>query len=158
MLWWKLQRLKSGDVQTRRRVVRELSGSCDPRAMPALMASLVDESFLVRKEAAQSLGEVGDERALKPLINLIEDSLHYSMAKTAAFALETLLVRVAVNAVSKDVQAAAALNDISGGYPECLKRSASASGARIATTWTMDCSRVRRLANQELTRRGLPAE
>lgn len=155
MQWWKLQRLKSGDVQTRRRAVRGLSGSRAPLAMPALMAPLVDESFLVRKEVAQSLGEIGDERALKPPINLIEDSFHYSMAKTAAVALETLLVRVRINAVSKDVQAAAAQNDVSGGYYECRKSAAGASGARNAATWTIDCSRVRQLANQELTRRGL---
>jgi hypothetical protein len=126
--------------------------------MAALMAALVDEAYLVRKAAAHSLGEVGDERALKPLIDLIEDSFHYSIVKTAAVALEMLLVRVAVTAVSKDVKAAAALGDVSGSYYEYRKGTAWFSGARNTTPWTMDCSRVRELANKELTRRGLQAE
>lgn len=158
MLWWKLRRLKYGGAQTRQRAIRGLSRSRDPRALDALMASLVDDSYLVRKEAAQSLGEIGDEQALKPLINLIEDSYHYSIAKTSVDALEKLLIRVVVNAVSQDVQAAAALDDVSGRNCASRKGVAWFSEASDMTLWTMDCSRVRKLAKQELTRRGLQAE
>jgi HEAT repeat protein len=66
MLWWNLRRLKSGDVQTRRRAIKGLSRSRNPRALAALMAALVDESHLARKEAAQALGEIGDAQAVKP--------------------------------------------------------------------------------------------
>lgn len=123
--------------------------------MDALMAALIDESYQVRKDAAQSLGEIGDAHAVKPLINLIEDSFHYAIAKTAVGALEKVFVRVAASVVSKDVQAAAALSDVSGTYYERREGTAWFSETRNATPWIMDCSQVRRLANQELTRRGL---
>jgi HEAT repeat protein len=57
MLWWNLRQLKSSDVQTRRRAIKGLSRSQNPRALAALMAALVDESHLARKEAAEALGE-----------------------------------------------------------------------------------------------------
>ncbi len=155
MLWWKLRRLKSSDVQIRRRAIIGMSRSRDPRAKSALIAALIDESYLVRKEAARSLGEIGDAQAVKPLINLIEDSYHYAIAKTAVGALEKVLVRVSASLVSKDVQAAAALDDVSGVYCERRVGTAWFSEDRNATPWTMDCSQVRRLARQELTRRGL---
>ena len=155
MLWWKLRRLKSSDDQTRRRAIKGLSRSRDPRAMAALMAALNDQSYLVRKEAARALGEIGDAKAVEPLINLIEESFHYAIARTAVGALEKVLVRVSASLVSKDVQAAAALSDVSGTYYERREGTAWFSEARNATPWTMDCSQVRKLANRELTRRGL---
>ena len=158
MLWWKLHRLKSSDVQTRQRAIIGLSRSRDPRAKSALIAALSDESYLVRKEAARSLGEIGDGQAVKPLINLIEDSYHYAIAKTAVGALEKVLVRVSASLVFKDVQAAAALGDVSGVYYQPRKGTAWFSEARSATPWIMDCSQVRRLALQELTRRGRQAD
>jgi HEAT repeat protein len=154
MLWWKLRQLKSSDDQTRRHAIKGLSKSQDPRALAALMVALVDESYLVRKEAARALGEIGDAQAVKPLINLIEDSYHYAIAKTAVGALEKVLVRVAASAISKDVQDAAVLGDVSGIYYERREGTAWFSEARSATPWIMDCSQVRRLARQELTRRG----
>jgi len=155
MLWWNLRRLKSSDVQTRRRGIKGLSRSRSPRALAALMAALVDDSHLARKEAAQALGEIGDAQAVKPLINLIEDSSHHAIVKAAVAALEKVFVRVAASVVSKDVQAAAALSDVGGIYYERGEGAAWVSEARDATPWIMDCSQVRRLARQELTRRGL---
>ena len=155
MLWWKLRRLKSGDDQTRRRTIKGLSRSRDPQAMAALMTSLNDQSYLVRKEAARALGEIGDAQAVEPLINLIEESFHYAIARTAVGALEKVLVRVSASLVSKDVQAAAALSDVCGTYYERREGTAWFFEARNATPWTMDCSQVRKLANRELTRRGL---
>ena len=155
MIWWKLRQLKSRNDQTRRRAVKGLGRSQDPRAMAALTAALNDKSYLVRKEAAQALGEIGDAQAVGPLINLIEESFHYAMARTAVGALEKVLVRVAASAVSKDVQAAAILSDVSGAYYECREGTAWFSETRNAQPWTMDCSQVRKLARRELTRRGL---
>ncbi len=123
--------------------------------MVALIAALRDESYLVRKEAAQVLGEMGDERAVGPLINLVEESFHYAMARTAVGALEKALVRAAPGAVSKDMQAAALLGDVSGAYYERREGIAWFSETRQARPWTIDCSRVRKLARRELTRRGL---
>jgi len=155
MLWWNLRRLKSSDVQTRRRAIKGLSRSQNPRALAALMAALVDESYLARKEAAHALGEIGDAQAVKPLINLIEDSSHHAIVKAAVGALEKVLVRVAASVVSKDLQAAAALSDVGEIYYERGEGAAWFSVARNATPWIVDCSQVRRLARQELTRRGL---
>src|SRR5262245_62856893 len=112
MLWLNIRRLKSSDVQTRRQAIKGLSRSRNPRALAALMAALVDESHLARKEAAQALGEIGDAQAVKPLINLIEDSSHHAIVKAAVGALEKVLVRVAASVVSNDLQAAAALNNV----------------------------------------------
>jgi HEAT repeat protein len=109
-------------------------------------------------EAAQSLGEVGDAHAVKPLIILIEDSFHYPVTKTAVGALENVLSQTAANVVSADVRAAAALEDVSGSYYECREGTDWFSETRKAEIWTMDCSRVRMLANQELSRRGPQAE
>jgi len=154
MLWWNLRRLKSSDVQTRRRAIKGLSRSRNPRALAALMAALVDESHLARKEAAQALGEVGDARVVKPLVDLIEENFHYTIAKAAVGALEKVLVRVAASVVSKDIQAAAALSDVGGIYYDHREGAAWFPEAGDATPWIMDCSQVRRLARQELTRRG----
>ena len=158
MLWWNLQRLKSSDVQTRRCGIKGLSKSRSPRALTALIAALVDESHLARKEAAQALGEIGDAQTVNPLINLIEDSSHHAIVNAAVGALEKVLVRVAASVVSKDLQAAAALNDVGGIYYERGEGAAWVSEARNAMPWIMDCSQVRRLARQELAHRGLSSD
>jgi HEAT repeat protein len=119
----------------------------------ALMAALVDESHLTRKDAARALGEVGDAQAVKPLIKMIECTFHFAIAKAAVGALEKVLVRVAAGVVSKDILAAAALSDVSGIYYERREGAAWFSEKRNATTWTLDCSQIRRLASQELIRR-----
>jgi hypothetical protein len=153
MLWWNLRRLKSSDVQTRRRAIKGLSKSRSPRALAALIAALGDESHLARKEAAETLGEIGGAQAVIPLINLIKGSVHYAIAKAAVGALERVLVRVATSVVSKDVQVAATISDVSGLYYELREGAIWLSEAKNATPWIMDCSHVRRLARQELTRR-----
>ncbi len=157
MMWWTLRQLKSGNDQTRRRAIKLLSASSDPRALAALLAALSDQSYLVRKEAARVLGDIGDEQAVGPLINLIEESFHYAMARTAVDALERVLGRSATGAISEDMQAAAVLSDVSGIYYESREGTAWFSEQRCAHPWAMDCSRVRRLAYQELVRRGLNA-
>src|SRR5262245_23838750 len=130
MMWWKLRQLKSRNDRTRRRAVKGLSRSRDPRAMAVLTAALNDKSYLVPKEAALALGEIGDAQAVGPLVNLIEESFHYAMARTAVGALEKVLVRVAASAISKDVQAAAILSDVSGAYFECREGTAWFSETR----------------------------
>ncbi len=155
MIWWKLQRLKSSNEQIRRRAVKGLSHSRDPRALAALILALKDQSYLVRKEAAQALGELGDARAVGPLIALIEDCFHYAMARTAVGALERVLVRVAASAGAPEMQAAAQLADVSGTYSERRAGVAWFSELRQVQHWTMDCSQIRKLAHRELTRRGL---
>lgn len=157
MMWWNLRLLKSGCNQTRRQAVKWLSRSQDPRAWAALVASLNDDSYLVRKEVARALGESGDARAVGPLLNVIEESFHYAMARIAVGALEAVLGRTASQAVSEDMRAAAILADVNGICYEYRKGVAWFSESRNAQPWAMDCSRVRSLAHQELLRRGLIA-
>jgi hypothetical protein len=114
--------------------------------MAILTAALNDESYLVRKEAARALGDIGDA-----------ESFHYAMARTAIGALEDVLGRAAAGAISEDMQAAAILGDVSGIYYECRKGTAWFSEKSNARLWAMDCSRVRTLAHRELLRRGLTA-
>lgn len=157
MLWWKLRQLKSGNQRTRRRAVRELGRLQDPRVIDPLMATLNDGSYLVRKEAARALGDIGDARAVRPLINLIGESVHHTLAAMALGALEKVLGRAAASANSQDIEAAATLGDISGIERECREGMAWFSEANQARSWTMDCSQIRKLAHQELIRRGLAA-
>jgi HEAT repeats len=157
MLWWKLRQLKSRNHQIRRRAVKGLGRSRDPRAIAPLTVALNDESYLVRKTAARVLGDIGDARAVRPLINLIGESFHYAMARTAVGALEQVLVRAAAGTISKDVRAAAMLSDVSSFDHELRESRGWFSKASCAMDWTMDCSQVRKLARKELIRCGLAA-
>lgn len=156
-MWWISRQLKSNNDQTRRRGVKGLSRSKDPRALAALMVALGDKSYLVRKEAARLLGDVGDARAVRPLINLIEESYHYAMARTAVQALEEVLGRAAASAISEDMQAAAILDDVQGIVYKRRQDTAWFSESRRPYSWAMDCSKVRTLAHRELIRRGQTA-
>jgi len=157
MLWWNLRQLKSGNQQTRRRAVKGLGRSRDPRAIDPLMAALNDGSYLVRQEAARALGEIGDARAVRSLVNLIGESFQHALVTTAVGALEKVLGRAAAAAVSEDVRAAATLSDVSGLDHEYREGIAWFFEDRNVRAWTMDCSRIRKLAHQELIRRGLAA-
>jgi hypothetical protein len=50
---------------------------------------------------------------VRSLVDLIEASLHYAMARTGVGVLKQVLGRTAARAISKDVQAAAMLSDVS---------------------------------------------
>ncbi len=155
MIRLRLFLLRYGNDTTRRHCVKALGRSTDPRVQAALMTALNDKSYLVRKEAAQSLGDIGDARVVGPLINLIEDSFHYALARTAVGALERVLDRAAKVAIPEDILAAAILGDVNGIYHERSEGVAWFSNARNGVPWTMDCSKVRTLANREMLRRGL---
>jgi len=68
-----------------------------------------------------------------------------------------VLGRAATGAVPEDMRAAAILGDVRDIFYEHREGTAWFSETRIAQPWAMDCSRVRRLAHQELLRRGLIA-
>lgn len=155
LVWWNLQRLKSGSDKRRRRAIKSLSKSDDPRALLALVKALGDKSYLVRKEAARVLGEIGDAGAVVPLIQLIDESFHYAIARTAVGALESVLVRAADAVIPEDMEAASVLGDVNGIDYELMEGIAWFSETRNARPWIIDCSRVRTLAFRELTRRGL---
>ncbi len=67
MLWWKVRRLKSSNVQTRSETARSLGASGESGAVPALVAALQDESAEVRRAAAAALAQLGHPAAAEPL-------------------------------------------------------------------------------------------
>lgn len=155
LLWWRQRQLRSGNRQTRRRAIRGMSHSADPRWLAPLMSALRDESWLVRKEAARVLGEIGDAQSVRPLLTLLGDSFHPAIAATTVRALEKVLSRTLTRTLPEDVKAAASLGDISGFNRECRVGIAWFSSSGNPKEWTADCSRIRKLAEQELIRRGL---
>ena len=155
MFWWNLQLLKFDNYRVRRRAVRWMGQSHDKRAIRPVTSALSDRHYLVRKAAAQALGEVGQEQALKPLLALAEESFHYAMARIAVHALHKVLVRTATRANDKDLEKAAILGDVSGFHRRHLVGMAFFTEASHFKHWTVDCSGVRNLACRELFRRGV---
>ncbi len=154
MTWWQSWQLRSSNDVWRRRAIRSLGQSREAEAFAAVLGALKDESYLVRKEAARVLGTMTDARAVRPLVDLIEESFHYSMARTGVGALEDLLARVAGVARAEDLAAASILSDVGGYSYDSREGIAWFSESRNARLWAMDCSRIRFLAQQELFRRG----
>ncbi|MDX2034005.1 MAG: HEAT repeat domain-containing protein [Blastocatellia bacterium] len=153
MFWWNMQLLKFKDYRARRRAIRGLSQSQDERAIDPVIAALDDRHYLVRKAAAQALGDFGGEHALAPLLTLAEDTFHYPMAKIAVDALQNVLGRAATNADRKDLEAAANLHDVSGLFRHPTEGVGYFSEENRTLHWTVDCSRIRALAGQEMIRR-----
>lgn len=67
MLWWKVRRLKSSSIQTRKETARSLGASGETGAVPALVAALQDEAAEVRRTAAAALAQLGHPAAAEPL-------------------------------------------------------------------------------------------
>ncbi len=73
-----MPRLKSEDLLEREGAATALGWLAKTReerdqAVPALVEALKDESTDVRRNAAESLGRLGDERALRPLLTLTNE-------------------------------------------------------------------------------------
>jgi HEAT repeat protein len=73
MLWWKLQRLKSGNAKTRCRAVQDMALSGDPSAVDPCVESLGDDAPEVRLAAARALGALKDARGFSPLVEALKD-------------------------------------------------------------------------------------
>ncbi len=73
MLWWKKQRLKSGNAKTRCRVVQHMALSEDAAAVEPCIDALGDEAPEVRLAAARALGALKDTRAFSPLVDALKD-------------------------------------------------------------------------------------
>jgi HEAT repeats len=81
--------LKKKDKNIRLGIIEALTQIKDPRAVPALINTLTDESSEVRWEAAIALGETGDNRAIEPLVIALKDHDKY-VRYGAAFALKKI--------------------------------------------------------------------
>jgi HEAT repeat protein len=95
-----------GLLQNRHRFIRsaaaDVLGGCDsPSCVRALLAALSDPDEMVRVNAADSLGQIGDRRAIRPLIQLMNNDKAVLVRALAADALGNFrahVVRVAIKA------------------------------------------------------------
>jgi hypothetical protein len=102
----------------------------------------------VRRAAAHALGQIGDERAVKPILALATTDAE--CAETAIGVLQRILEHSASRLASEDLRAVAQLPQVDGwhyGVYEC-----------VDAKWKqqVDCSYVKQLARQELIGRGFP--
>ena len=72
MRWWTLRKLRSNDPGKRLLAVKDLYISRDSRAVESLVEALGDENDAVRCEAAESLGFIGDARAIPGLVAMLD--------------------------------------------------------------------------------------
>lgn len=84
------------DWQIRRFAAQALGKLADRRAVPALIASLRDESELVKPAVAEALGELGDPQAVIPLKTVRHTTPHRKGAECASCqAIDAALRRLA---------------------------------------------------------------
>jgi HEAT repeat protein len=82
-----VEQLADSDPNTRVIAVSELGKSEDPKAIPPLANTLLnDESGYIRKTAAEALGNLGYPEAIEPLIRALQDEFEY-VRKAAVMAL-----------------------------------------------------------------------
>lgn len=115
----------------------------DPQAVEPLIKALEAQDVGVRKLVAEALAEIGDARAVHPLtVFALKDN---ELAATAIYALTLVLKRDATNVEAEDLRAVIHLNKVEQWYGKRDERYLK----------EVDCSEVKELASQELTRRGL---
>jgi HEAT repeat protein len=81
-----LDRLKSADPLERAygaRLLGESQQNADS-AVPHLLNALEDPSYLVRRRAAEALGKIGDDRAVKPLMDVLQRGTEYPEVRSRA--------------------------------------------------------------------------
>ena len=68
-------------------LLRALRGCADPRATSTVLARLNDENLEVVREAARTLGAIGNRGTAQPLLELLHTTRHEAIAMAAAEAL-----------------------------------------------------------------------
>jgi HEAT repeat protein len=63
--------LNNKDAAVRRTVVRSLGYLCNPDTVPLLVKLSTDKDLEIRKVAIQALGDIGDKRAVEPLVRCL---------------------------------------------------------------------------------------
>ncbi|MFQ5435244.1 MAG: HEAT repeat domain-containing protein [Anaerolineae bacterium] len=149
------------------------------RAVPSLISMLKRESTGSRNTGARLLGEIGDERAIQPLIDTLPYLRMGTAVEEAAEALGNIgdaravmpllaalgvkneeMIRKAIKALERVVDRSKSgldpkvLNEIAK-LPAVLKARFVVIEANREVS--VDCSRVKQIAQQELVRRGLDA-
>jgi len=119
-----------------------------------------DPNYAVAIAAAKALSEVGDPRAIVPLVTVYDtekydlSSRHY--LEVVIEALEKLLEAEATSLPSQDLLMITALHDKSYEWTANYNPRCGDDGPNSGVV-TVSCSQVRQLARQELIRRGLEA-
>jgi len=171
--------LRDEDPFMRRGAARALGGIGDVQAVEPLIAALKDEEWLVRDRAAQALGQIGDAKAMEPLTAALSDerssvcecaaqalgkvgdgraatpllrlaASHRFANRSAIIALQHVLERAAVSFAPDDLRA---ITRVSGVFHQYGLDDVTG----LPASEKVDCSQVKRLARQELSRRGLEA-
>jgi hypothetical protein len=78
------------DAVHRKKAVKALVETKDPRAVGPLIATLKDKDPLVRTASGTALGENGDNRAIEPLIAVLKDDDYWYARQEAAKALQKI--------------------------------------------------------------------
>ncbi|MGH9838914.1 MAG: HEAT repeat domain-containing protein [Blastocatellia bacterium] len=125
----------------------------DARAVELLVAALKDSNMDVMLSAALALGKIGDARAVLPLIQLTKNS---NVAEAAVGALQNFLESEAALVAADTLLAVTALTHV---YTTEIRYKHYACGGGIQSSQeykiSLDCSRLRQMARQELIRRGI---
>lgn len=119
-------------------------------AVLPLLMGLRSWDAVGRAQAAEVLGQLGDERAVEGLITRAGD---VEVAATAIRALERLLDTCATQVATEELRAIAALGEVMQ-----MRRAAKPYNDFLylrESPEVVDCTRVKRLAQQELRRRGV---
>ncbi len=88
--WFQARALQSPDVAARLHAVEKLATSTDVKAVQSLIETLSDEDEHVRACAAMGLGDVGDEDAIEPLVQLIQNESNHEILVAATSGLAKL--------------------------------------------------------------------
>jgi HEAT repeat protein len=158
------QALQDKSSYTRRFAAEALNRIGDPRAVPPLIAALQNSEVYVQRYVAYALAALGDMRAIAPLATALRKpeearKVHpafraLDVSQEALSALHTVLERSAGSASADDLRLVAGLEDT--GW--CVVEVPNTDGGYLDMEHVeqpLDYRPVKRLARQELERRGL---
>lgn len=133
-------------------VSKALSHYDDPRAVDSLVQRLEDAREEVRQTAIQVLGRMAAPQAVAPLLALARDP---EFAREATDALQSILTQAAGDLAQEDLQALADLENVLQNKYEVDSEEALTAGVPIEARGEeeIDCSPLRELAGNELSRR-----
>ena len=84
-----ITKLQQGDVEERQRAAIALGTEKSPSAVEALIKAIGDEDDFVRDFAVKALGNIGDSRALDPLVKALNNDQNMLVRRSAAFLLSS---------------------------------------------------------------------
>ena len=84
------KRIRSHDMENRLEAIWAFSGFKSPKAVPPLIAALLDGEWETRSEAATALGQLRAQKAIRPLIDILERDEMAVVRESAAYALGSI--------------------------------------------------------------------